>query len=91
MIVERCFEVKDDPEMFVGEKAATVGGRESPVRDPDTAPSFCVFVLGAMEASHGISDKTVSIYIPMDVGFLVRAGKLEEYQELPYNLDPMVY
>jgi hypothetical protein len=29
MMLERCLEVNDEPDMVVGEKAATVGGWES--------------------------------------------------------------
>ncbi|WEW59071.1 mitochondrial import inner membrane translocase subunit TIM16 [Emydomyces testavorans] len=53
MMVERCFEVNEDPEMFVGEKAATVGGgTKSLASDAPAAPSFWAEELGDIEASH---------------------------------------
>lgn len=50
MTLERCREVRAEPEMVEGEKAAIVGGKES------DWPS-CMGVEGAMESIHGRSSE----------------------------------
>jgi hypothetical protein len=57
MMVERCFEAMEEPEILVGENAATVGGFGSYDGCGVDEPFSGMYVdLEDMEASHGVSD-----------------------------------
>ena len=55
MILERCREVRDEPRMVVGEKAATVGNWLSSCK-----PWSCEYDEAAMESIHGSSSGITS-------------------------------
>ena len=64
MIVERCFEVIEEPEMLVGENAATVGGLGSYEGCGVDWPFSAMYVdLEDMEASHGVSNEKITVSI----------------------------
>lgn len=67
MMVERCFEVMEEPERFVGENAATVGGFGSYVGCGVDGPFSGMYVaLEDMEASHGVSEQSSVVSLGYD-------------------------
>ena len=81
-MLERCLEVKEEPEMVVGEKAATVGGRA--VEAAASAPPSWADVDGAMESIHGRSSTSDEGQHQSSHAKREGEGKRTD-RELPYN------